>query len=100
MVNNNKKNNKRLIHRQGRRALVRRSVRASKKREDGDDGDGDDDGKVCGGPRNGNFVDCRDGEPSSREIINYGKSKIKIIIIIRRQPTRHDHITVGIMTPP
>jgi len=72
-----------------------------KKREDGDDdGDGDDVGKVCGGPRNGSVVDCGDGESSSREIINYGKNKIKIRIITRRRPTTHDRTTVGITTPP
>jgi len=59
-----------------------------KKREDGDDdGDGDDVGKVCGGPGTEmQVVDCGDGESScSREIINYGKSKIKIIIVIVRR---------------
>lgn len=67
MVNNNnkKKNNKRLIHRQGRRTLVRRSVRASKK----EDGDGDDVGKVCGGPRNGSAsCGCGDGESRDNKL--------------------------------
>lgn len=85
--NNNEKNNKRLIHRQGRRALVRRSVRASKKEKTAtatttvttlERCEGDPGTEV-------QVVDCGDGESScSREIINYGKSKIKIIVIIRR----------------